>query len=115
MDWLGTTSVAANDLTLQAHNLPTSQFGIFFYGANQVAVPFGNGARCVGGSLYRLTPISTGGSGEAQFALDITNPPAPLGQVDPGETWNFQFWYRDPLAGGANFNLSDGLEVTFCP
>lgn len=114
MDWLGTTSVAANDLTLQAHNLPTSQFGIFFYGANQVAVPFGNGARCVGGSLYRLTPISTGGSGEAQFALDITNPPAPLGQVDPGETWNFQFWYREKSSAGGGYNFSDGLQVLFC-
>jgi hypothetical protein len=36
------------------------------------------------------------------------------GQITAGSTWNFQFWFRDPVAGGASFNLSDGLEVTFC-
>jgi hypothetical protein len=36
-------------------------------------------------------------------------------QITAGSTWNFQFWFRDPVAGGASFNLSDGLGVTFCP
>jgi hypothetical protein len=31
-----------------------------------------------------------------------------------GETWNFQFWYRDKPFGGADYNFSDGLTVTFC-
>ena len=34
------------------------------------------------------------------------------GQIDPGDLWHFQFWYRDP---GAGFNLSNGLRVEFCP
>lgn len=29
-------------------------------------------------------------------------------------TRHFQFWYRDPLAGGAGFNLSSALSITFC-
>ena len=33
----------------------------------------------------------------------------------PLSTWNFQFWYRDPLGGPAGFNFSAGLEVTSCP
>jgi len=33
--------------------------------------------------------------------------------IGPG-TYQFQFWYRDPAAGGAFFNLSDGVEVSFC-
>lgn len=34
--------------------------------------------------------------------------------MNPFSTWNFQFWYRDGAGGPFGFNLSDGLEVTFC-
>lgn len=32
-----------------------------------------------------------------------------------GESWVFQAWYRDPAAGGANFNLTNALRVRFTP
>jgi hypothetical protein len=52
--------------------------------------------------------------GDATFNLDVTN--LPQGQVIlAGQTWNFENWYRDPAAGGANYNGSDGLSVLFCP
>jgi len=35
--------------------------------------------------------------------------------IQAGEAWRFQFWYRNPAGGGAGFNLSDALLVTFCP
>jgi hypothetical protein len=35
--------------------------------------------------------------------------------INAGDTVNFQFWFRDPAAGGAAFNLSDALEVNWCP
>jgi len=49
--------------------------------------------------------------------LDFTQEPFNSGPfaVNPFSTWNFQFWYRDPLGGPAGFNFSDGLEVMFCP
>ena len=31
------------------------------------------------------------------------------------EARDFQFYYRETAAGGALFNLSDGLSVVFCP
>ena len=31
--------------------------------------------------------------------------------IQPGETWNFQFWYRD----AGTVNLSDGLAICFQP
>ena len=38
------------------------------------------------------------------------------GAITAGSTWNFQLWYRDPAAGGAGSNLSNGLQVVFaCP
>ena len=32
-----------------------------------------------------------------------------------GTATNYQFWYRDVANNGAGFNLSDGLQVSFCP
>ena len=49
--------------------------------------------------------------------LDLSLPPhsAGLGAAIVGQSQGFQFWYRDPAFGGAGFNLSDGLRVTWCP
>ena len=46
--------------------------------------------------------------------VDMTQLP-PGGQISYAQTWNFQGWYRDPAAGGANYNASDALSVPFCP
>jgi hypothetical protein len=106
----GSTSVAAADFVLRETGAPPFRSGIFFYGAQQVSAPFGNGVRCAGGSTVRLPVLQTDASGAAAQPLAYAN-----GPIDPGETWNFQFWYRDPIPGGASFNLSDGLEVHFVP
>jgi hypothetical protein len=112
----GDFSINSNNLVLFAGPVP-NQPGIFYFGADQLnggsGAPFGNGIRCVtGSSVYRL-PVSTGIGNSIGFAMDFTSPPA-AGLITAGSTWNFQAWYRDPAAGGANFNLSDGLEITFC-
>jgi hypothetical protein len=110
----GTTSVAANDFTLLTSRLPANKAGIYYYGVNSANVPFGNGVRCVGGQIFRLPVTVSNAFGEASWALDITNPPQPAGQITAGSTWFFQFWYRDPAGGGAGFNLSDAVEASFC-
>ena len=114
----GTTNVSANDFALQALSLPSGQFGIFYYGPAQTQLPFGDGFRCVdagGIGTFRLPPQTIDGFGFVERVLDLTNPPQPNGQISAGQTWNFQFWYRDPAAGGSGFNLTDGLEAVFCP
>jgi hypothetical protein len=35
--------------------------------------------------------------------------------IQPADTRYFQIWYRDPTGGSSGFNLSNGLEITFCP
>lgn len=110
----GSTSLGVADLVLTATGLPQNQFGVIFYGESQVAVPFGNGTRCVGGFLVRLPLLNSGATGSVQQAIVNGNLPA-LGQFLVGETGNFQHWYRDPLGGGANFNLSTAVSVTFTP
>ncbi len=112
--WTGSTAVAQNDLFLTVDAAPPGQFGIFYFGDGMVQLPFGLGFRCVGGSISRFVPaLPINAGGMASQKVDFTSPPA-AGKLVPGTTWFFQFWYRDPSAGGAGFNLSDGLQATFC-
>jgi hypothetical protein len=115
LEHYGTTSIAANDFGLYAHELPTGQFGLFYYGKNAIEVPFGNGFRCIGGAIGRFPVQQTDAFGYASQPIDNTDPPSPSLPFTSGGTLCFQFWYRDPQGGGAAFNLSDALRVTFCP
>ncbi len=105
--------ISQNNLRLIASNLPTNQFGIFFYGRSPGQIPFGDGFRCVTGQIFRYSPQSTGGGGASRL-IDLDA--LPQGdEILPGETIFWQFWFRDPAAGGAGWNLTDGLRTTFCP
>jgi len=110
----GSQSVASNTFGLFANGLPPTRNGIFFYGPGQASSAFGNGTLCIGGIVQRLDVVQADVFGIASFAVDLTAPPTAAGQITSGSTWNFQHWYRDPAAGGASFNLSDALAVTFC-
>lgn len=109
----GSVSVTANDLMLYSSPVP-DQPGLFFYGTTQVQVPFGDGALCIGGQIYFIYPPIMGIANLAMQTVDYPSLPAG-GQPLAGSTWNFQYWYRDPAFGGAAFNASDGLELTFTP
>ena len=115
MGFSGSTSMAANKFKLVAKDGVPGQFGLFFYGPNQIQVPFGDGFRCVGGGIDRLGPASLSDLGGVSMRwVNFDNPAA--AQITVGSTWNFQHWYSDPLGpGGTGFNLSDGLQATFCP
>jgi len=115
MGSIGSTSVAANDLTLFCSFLPPNENGIFYYGESAISVPFGDGTRCVGGQVFRLPVLTSSIFGEVFYDLDYTSPPSAAGQILAGATWFFQYWYRDPLGpGGTAFNLSNALEIRFC-
>ncbi len=110
MYWNGSTSVSANNLTISASICPAGQAGIFFYGPNQTQTVFGNGFICAAGGITRMQVQTIDIFGEAALAFDVTGT-----GISAGDSQNFQFWYRDPAGGGAFFNLSDGLETTWCP
>jgi hypothetical protein len=114
MSWSGSRNISLNDFVLVALNAPPQKTGLFYYGPNQAQVPFGNGYRCVGSPITRLPLVVSNDLGDMIYALDYNNLPA-SGQIHAGEVWNFALWYRDPAAGGANFNASNGLNVIFCP
>ena len=107
----GSAVVAAANFTLSATPVP-NQPGLFYYGPNQSQLSFGNGFRCVSGTLSRLGIVNAAANTMSHM-VDFANPPTAAGLITAGSTWNFQAWYRDPTGGGAFFNLSDGLEVLF--
>ncbi|MBL8859599.1 MAG: matrixin family metalloprotease [Planctomycetes bacterium] len=114
MGWTGTQFISQNNFVLFTSGMPPGSAGIYFFGSGLTALPFGNGWLCVTGSIQRLPIVFTTFFGTASYNLDVTAPPA-AGLILPGTAFNFQFWFRDALAGGSNFNLSDGLHVDFCP
>ena len=86
----GSTSIAANDLQLEATHAAPGQAAIFFFGDDpSVMTPLGDGYLCVGGTLQRLPPVSTG-SGSPTFDVDYGIPPA--SGITVGSTWYFQCW-----------------------
>jgi carboxypeptidase T len=109
MGWSGSTDATDANFNLSVSGAPPTQFGLFFYGPSQQQVPVGDGFLCLGGSLVRLPVVTVDALGGAFQPVDLA------GQgLFNGQTWNFQFWYRDPAGGPAGNNLSDGLEVEFC-
>ncbi|MFT5150913.1 MAG: glucose/arabinose dehydrogenase [Planctomycetota bacterium] len=115
----GSMSVTTNTFTLSANGAAPNQPGLFYYGPNQTSQAFGDGFRCVGGSTFRLNPVTTSNLlGDNNNALDFTTgvTGSGPGQIIPGSTWNFQYWFRDPGGpGGTGYNLSNGLSALFCP
>lgn len=116
--FFGSTSLAANDLILTCSNGPVNSPGLFFYGPNQVQIPFGDGFRCVGGQIFRVPPPQFFDVfGNLAHVFDNDAPPANggSGAITAGSSWNFQCWYRDVPAGMSGFNLSNGLALDFTP
>ncbi|MEM9378651.1 MAG: L-type lectin-domain containing protein [Planctomycetota bacterium] len=116
-------SVAANDTVLMCSSMPNASFAFFLTGPDRgfVTNPGGSaGNLCVGGAIGRYVGPgqiqNSGPAGAVSLALDLSMHPTPNGliQVQPGETWRFQAWYRDvDAAGQATSNFSDGLELSF--
>ena len=117
----GSPSVAANNLTLTASDLPQNQFGIFVVSDTQAFVMgaggTSNGNLCVGGGIGRYSNPgeiqATGTSGEFSFMIDVNAIRRPTNNVPamPGDTWYFQAWHRDGVGQGSNF--TNGMQVDF--
>jgi hypothetical protein len=108
----GTPSFAANDLQLVVTGAPPNAPGVFFYGREQAPVPLFGGFECVKPPLRRFRAAVTDGAGSAQAAFPLGGPSGGLGPnvVRPGESFIFQFLYRD--APGPN--VSDAVRIRFC-
>lgn len=112
----GSSSVAGNDFVLSVGGCPPTTSGRFFFQADTYIAPslYGNGIRCVSAPSTRFPNLVTSSSGTATQVVDWAHLPGGLATT-AGQTWHFQFVYRNPHAGGAGFNISDAVGITLCP
>ncbi len=54
--------------------------------------------------------LDSGGDGVSRQAFPLAG-----SGVQAGVTMRFQYWFRDPAAGGSGHNLTDALAMTFVP
>lgn len=107
----GSASVAADDLAIHAGPMPNTQ-AIFYYGMQTVQIPFGNGFRCIGTSLGRMTTqVPQCGSIARDIDWSALNPAV----TQPGATFLIQGWFRDPFSGPFTFDLTDAIAITTQP
>ena len=114
----GSVRLVDNAFKLNVTGAAPGNIGLFIYGSAAAQKPFGNGTLCLAPPVFRWLPaVQIDPSSNASRALDFTQPPfsSGPGAITPGSTWYFQLWYRDPVGGGAGYNLSNGLKATFHP
>ena len=116
----GSLTLADNDLTLVASNLPLDAFGYFIVSDTRGFVPCTNCPNlCLSGSIGRYVGpgevLNTGTIGQVSLALDLNSMPQPMGSVAAmvGEEWNFQLWHRDETPFGPTTNMTNGVTVLF--
>ncbi|MCP3915313.1 MAG: hypothetical protein GY711_07140 [bacterium] len=108
----GSPRIGLGCVELEVTELPLHEFGYFLMSVHQAHFPgFGGSA----GTLLLDTPIVRfngdllhTGDGSVTFTPDLGALPLGL-QVQPGETWNFQMWFRDQLTS----NTSNAVALTF--
>jgi hypothetical protein len=122
----GMTSLAADTAFLQAQAMLPNALAVFNQG-NAVltnSVSFGQGIRCVGGSLKRLyTKTASGGVASAPQSGDPSISARSAAQGDtitPGSTRGYYVYYRDPqVLGGCSsastFNTTQSLQAVWVP
>ena len=109
----GSGRALQGSLEVSVEDAPSNVSGLFFFGPSRLEVPFGDGRRCVGGSVLRTSVVQVGPQGTAARTFDLGS--APLDAIQPGSEWSAQFWFRDVQAGGSGFNLSDAVRMRFRP
>jgi hypothetical protein len=112
---VGSTKVSDNDFYLNTNLLPPGTIGIHYTGNSASAgVPFGNGVNCITGPVLRFGVNIVDPAGGLARRINFNFYPGNQMSAD-GTPWYFQFWYRNPAGGGAEFNTSNGVSVSFCP
>jgi hypothetical protein len=120
----GHATLGADTLVLTSSGELPSALSIFLQGSTfPAALPFGDGLRCVGGTLRRLYAHSASlGAVSAPAAgdLSISARSASLGDsLAPGAQRGYQVYYRDPNPSfcpapvGSGFNVSNALRVNW--
>jgi hypothetical protein len=118
----GSGSVVTDDLEIQVTHCPPLKSTLLFMGGAQAHAAYGDGIRVVAGGapgIFRYGIVQSDAAGFAARGPGLVlrsqsfHPP---GQIQAGQTWYFQVWYRDPPGPCGGFaNFSNGVAVAFGP
>lgn len=118
----GTSSVSADDLSLQIDNLPPLTQSILLRSeGNMAKAPFLDGWLCVSSPFLRVRTVTTSVAGTVTYGPGlVTSSLSSWAPLAPGHYWTYQLWYREaPSIGGGNCgngaNYSNTYEVAFTP
>jgi hypothetical protein len=111
----GHTAVAADGFVLNASHL-TGSLAVFFQGNALVSLTYGDGHRCMGGSLKRIGKKNPSG-GNASYPQGADPAISVKGLVPPGGGVRYyQVVYRNNGGPcGSGFNVTNGVSVVWQP
>jgi len=113
----GGTSITCDTFQLCASQL-TGANCIFLQGSAVPVGPFnfGDGVRCIGGSLRRLAVVPVTSAGACLGGLGTVGIHT-LGQITTPGTYGYQTYYRDPanFCTAFTYNITNGVQATWVP
>jgi hypothetical protein len=115
----GTPSITGDTLVLSGSQMANSS-ALYFQGTTQVGggagAVFGDGLRCVGGSVIRLG-IATNAAGASHYPGAGNQPVSVKGMITSAGMRTYQTWYRNaaPFCNAETFNLTNGWNLTWTP
>ncbi len=119
LDSQGVASIGNDTLVLLGSGMPSASV-LYFQGTAQIAgglgATFGDGLRCVGGTIIRLN-IALNVNGESHYP-DVGDPSVSIKGVNSaGSVRNYQIWYRNSatFCTSSTFNLTNGVSLTWAP
>jgi len=121
---IGNASVSADTWVLSGTGIPNGP-GLYYQALNALGggngVLFGDGIRCIGGTVIRLGIVTAAGNAST-YPSGVTPPngvPISIkGFNSAGDVRNYQLWYRDSTTGFCTvnvFNLTNAVNVTWQP
>ncbi len=114
----GATSVSEDSFVLHGSGMPASSFCLYMQGTTSIVpVQYGDGKRCIGGTMKRLKAKNNVG-GMSQYPAQFETSISLRGDIPViGASRAYQILYRDPAnyCTAATFNISNGVEAVWTP
>lgn len=118
LDVAGIANVSGDSFRMVGSGMPPTATCLYFQGSSQVPpVLFGDGIRCIGGTLIRLG-IKTNSAGISSYPGIGDASVSVKGQIpSAGARRGYQCWYRDSVSfcTAQSFNLTQAVQVYWLP